>query len=175
VIHSGRWSTFVVTIACYDCLVTYICVWQSTKHGLTMMRGTGGTDSLNTTGRVLLTGVFSLMRPYLPFVIVALAIVSLGIDSLNTTCPALLTGVFSLMRPSLYYRCAVQGSFRGRSGICKFQGFQPKRVHPNPRTIHHNTHTSHRTKGDTSTYNSSLSTTRLIQQSTRTRGCRRDP
>jgi hypothetical protein len=74
------------------------------------MRGLGGTDSLNTTGRVLLTGVFSLMRPYLPLVIVALATVSLGIDSLNTTSRELLAGVSSLTRPSLYYHCALEGS-----------------------------------------------------------------
>jgi hypothetical protein len=83
------------------------------------------------------------------------------------------------MRSSLYYPNTVEGSFRGRSGIWKFQdsGFPPllKRVFFNPRTKQHNPHTSHRTKGDTSTYNLSISTTRLIQQSTRTRGCRRDP
>jgi hypothetical protein len=145
-------------------------VWQSTKHGLTIMRRTAGTDSLNTTGRVLLTGVFSLMRPYLPLVIVALAIVSLGIGSLNTTDRELLTGVFSLTRPSLYYRGAVEGSFYGSSGIFKLQGFQPKRVQPNPRTKHHITHTSRRTEDDTSHFNSYPSTTRLTNK--QPRGCR---
>jgi hypothetical protein len=141
-------------------------VWQSTKHGLTMVRGTGGTDSLNTTCRVLLTGVFSLMRPYLPFIIVARDNI-ISIDSLNTTGRELLTGVSSLKLSSLYYRCAIEGFFRGRSGICKFRGFQPKRVFPNPRTQHHNNHTSlNRIKSDTSTPNSFLLTTRLIQQPT---------
>jgi hypothetical protein len=138
-----------------------------------MVRGTGGTDSLNTTGRVLLTGVFSLRRPYLPFIIVALVIISLGIDSLNTTGRELLTGVFSLKLSSLYYRCAVEGSLRGRSGICKFRGFQPKRVFPNPQTQHHNTHTSRRAEDDTSHFNSYPSTTRLTNN--QPRGCREHP
>jgi hypothetical protein len=40
-------------------------------------------NSLNTTGRVPLTGVFSLMQLYLPFIVVVLVIVSPGNDSLN--------------------------------------------------------------------------------------------
>jgi hypothetical protein len=147
-------------------------VWQSTKHGLTMVRRTGGLDSLNTTGRVLLTGVFSLRRPYLLFIIVALAIISLGIDSLNTTGRELLTGVFSLRLSSLYYRCAVEGSPRGRSGICKFRGFQPKRVFPNHGPHHYNHTSINRIKSDTSIPNSFLLTTRLTNN--QPRGCR-DP
>jgi hypothetical protein len=42
-------------------------------------------NSLNTTGHAPLTGVFSLMQLYLPFIVVVLAIVSLDIDSPNTT------------------------------------------------------------------------------------------
>jgi hypothetical protein len=103
--------------------------------------------SLNTTGRVPLTGVFSLMQLYLPFIVVVLAIVSLGIDSLNTIGQKPLTGDSSLTRPSLYLHS--RGSLRGRSGIWKFQGsgFPPllKRVFFNPWTKQRNTHTSHTT------------------------------
>jgi hypothetical protein len=140
-----------------------------------MVRRTGGLDSLNTTGRVLLTGVFSLRRPYLLLIIVALAIISLGIDSLNTTGRELLTGVFSLRLSSLYYRCAVEGSPRGRSGICKFRGFQPKRVFSNPRTQHHYNHTSiNRIKRH---LNSQLVPInyKVDQQPTKIRGCRKHP
>jgi hypothetical protein len=147
--------------------------------GLATKKELGSMDSLNTTGQVPLTGDFSLMQLYLPFIVVVLAIVSLSIDSLNTTGQKPLTGDSSLTRLSLYYLRTVEGSFRGRSGIWKFQGsgFPPllKRVFFNPRTKQHNTHTSHRAKSDASISNSLPSTTRLNQQSTRYRGCRKHP
>jgi hypothetical protein len=139
------------------------------------MKELGSKNSLNTTGQVPLTGAFSLMQLYLSFIVVVLAIVSISIDSLNTTGQKPLTGDFSLTRLSLYYGSTVEGSSRGRSGICKFRGFQPKRVISNPRTKQHKTHISHRANSDASTSNSPLSTTRLIQQSTKTRGCRKHP
>jgi hypothetical protein len=49
-----------------------------------------------------------------------------------------------------------------------------KRVLLNPRTKQHKSHTSHRANSDASISNSPLLTTRLIQQSTKTRGCRRN-
>jgi hypothetical protein len=93
-------------------LVCYVllCVAEY-GTGLATMKELGSMDSLNTTGRVPLTGVFSLMQLYLPFIVVVLAIVSLGIDSLNTTGQKPLTGDSSLTRPSLYYLCTVEGSY----------------------------------------------------------------
>jgi hypothetical protein len=143
------------------------------------MRELGSMDSLNTTGQVPLTGDFSLMQLNSPFIVVVLAIVSLSIDSLNTTGQKPLTGDSSLTRLSLYYLSTVEGSFRGRSGIWQFQGsgFPPllKRVLFNPRTKQHNTHTSRRAEDDTSHFNYYPLTTRLNQQSTRYRGCRKHP
>jgi hypothetical protein len=107
--------------------------------------------------------------------IVVVAIASLGIDSLNTTGRELSDGCFfqfDAAYGSFHYRCGVDGSIGGRSDFCKFQGFQPKRVFPNPRTNLHNTHTSRRIEDDTSHFNSYPSTTRLTQQSTRYRGHR---
>jgi hypothetical protein len=86
------------------------------------MKELGSVDSLNTTGQVPLTGDFSLMQLYLPFIVVVLAIVALSIDSLNTTGQKPLTGDFSLTRLSLYYVSTVEGSLRGRSDIWQFQG-----------------------------------------------------
>jgi hypothetical protein len=143
------------------------------------MKELGSMDSLNTTGQVPLTGAFSLMQLYLPFIVVVLAIVSLSIDSLNTTGQKPLTGDTSLTRLSLYYLSTVEGSFRGRSAIWQFQGsdFPPllKRVSFNPRTKQHNTHTSRRAENDTSPFNYYPLTTRFNQQSTRYRGCRKHP
>ena len=106
-----------------------------------------------------LTGISGLTRSHLHIIVVALVIGTTGFASPKYTGFKLLTGIFGLTRPCLSFHCVVEGSSRGRSDICRFQGFTPKWVFLRPRN---QTTFSTQLRGQKTTPHFKISTSRLI-------------
>jgi hypothetical protein len=132
-------------------------VWQIMRHGLATVSKKGDFDSLAPSGCFPLIGFANLIRSYCYFVVVAFVALGTDFDSPNTTSNRLLMDIVGLTLHIIVLDSpnstgstllmgevgliwsipccidAVEGSSRGRSGICKFLGCQPKRVTSSPR------------------------------------------